>query len=855
MVGPLRRRFMPAATRSWRRSPSRATRRARPSGTLVVSPASQGVIFAPLSDRTFGDPPFTVGATASSGLPVSFSAAGACTVAGTTVTITGAGSCTVTASQAGNTDYSPAPDVPRGFVTAKAAATLLLGDLSQMYDGTPRASTFTTTPTDLSGVTVTYDGSPAPPTNAGSYAVLAVLVHPDYQAPDVAGTLVIAKASQTITFDPLSDRNLGDPPFPVVATASSNLAVAFEVTGPCTVLGTSVTLSDIGLCTIQASQTGDGNYEPATPSTRTFLVIGTSLPGTWSPVASMMTGRWAHTATRLLDGRVLIVGGSTGTVRLATAEIYDVVDETWAATPPFQNARYGHQAVLLRDGRVLIVGGTDDTGVLASVQIYDPASNAWGATAPMAEGRYVPTATLLSDGRVLVAGGATASGRTDSTEIYDPASGTWAAGPTMNAQRYVHAAVALLDGRVLVVGGLSPTTVHASAEIYDPAAGVWTSVASMATAREFPVATRLLDGRVLVTGGRNTSGQYVSSAEIYDPTTDTWTSTAPMGSARYDHAAVLLPDGLVLVAGGIFQSGLLASSQLYNWRTNTWTAGPSMGTGRRAFTATALTSHRILVAGGGTLSSFSNPGPAQAGVQVYGKTPQTITFAELPDRTLGDPPFSVEATSIVRPCRGLRRGRTLLRHGRSGDSDRSRELHDYRAPIRECGVCAGSDRPADLRDPRAPDGLEGWHGNGYGEQRAPWRQLRCGLRRGVRRGHGCIADGGSGCRLALWRLGRSVQRHRGLHRHDDRCAERDGHIRPERPGSPRDRRRRVAAGRRWPGTSFSMTDTTRNQGGLAAPNSRTNYVLSLDATRDGADVIVGGRGVGALGAGISSSGR
>jgi choice-of-anchor A domain-containing protein len=58
---------------------------------------------------------FSLGANATSGLPVSFSASGACTVSGTTVTVTGVGACVITASQAGNSNYNPATPVSRTF--------------------------------------------------------------------------------------------------------------------------------------------------------------------------------------------------------------------------------------------------------------------------------------------------------------------------------------------------------------------------------------------------------------------------------------------------------------------------------------------------------------------------------------------------------------------------------------------------------------------------------------------------------------------------------------------------------------------------------------------------------------------
>ena len=160
---------------------------------------TQTITFAALAGKTFGDPAFSVGATASSGLEVSFTVTGKCTISGATITLTGAGSCTVTAHQGGNASYHPAADVSQSFAIAKGQATLALENLSQTYNGSPAAATVTTTPAGLGTVTITYNGSSTPPTNAGSYAVAATLQNDDYQAAPASGTLVIAKAPATVT--------------------------------------------------------------------------------------------------------------------------------------------------------------------------------------------------------------------------------------------------------------------------------------------------------------------------------------------------------------------------------------------------------------------------------------------------------------------------------------------------------------------------------------------------------------------------------------------------------------------------------------------------------------------------------
>ena len=75
----------------------------------------QQIDFPPLPDRTLGSPPFTVDATASSGLPVSLRVRGRCAIRGDRVRLTGVGACTVTAYQDGDARFGPAEDVWRTF--------------------------------------------------------------------------------------------------------------------------------------------------------------------------------------------------------------------------------------------------------------------------------------------------------------------------------------------------------------------------------------------------------------------------------------------------------------------------------------------------------------------------------------------------------------------------------------------------------------------------------------------------------------------------------------------------------------------------------------------------------------------
>jgi large repetitive protein len=197
----------------------------------------------------------------------------------------------------------------------------------------------------------------------------------------------------------------------------------------------------------------------------------------------MAVARAFHTATLLSDGRVLIAGGNPGTWKydcqcLASAEIYNPKTGTFSHTGPMATARAWYTATRLVDGRVLVAGGADPYGTMyASAEIYDPKTGTFTPTGPMTEGRVFHAAVLLPDGRVLVEGGGTDYENVHflaSAELYDPKTGTWAATGSMAAGRNSQTATSLLtDGRVLVAGGFGNPAPLASAEIYDPKTGTF----------------------------------------------------------------------------------------------------------------------------------------------------------------------------------------------------------------------------------------------------------------------------------------------------------------------------------------------------------------------------------------------
>lgn len=222
--------------------------------------------------------------------------------------------------------------------------------------------------------------------------------------------------------------------------------------------------------------TGGYDNNSATGPTGTYKTTELYNPNpankTWSAGPPMNVGRFLHTATTLNDGRVLVVGGAQRDPLTAynSAELYTPGGGSWTFTAtPMAAARYAHTATLLPSGEVLVVGGVNLTTTLNSVEFYNPTSNTWTTKTPITVARHRHTATLLPSGKVLIAGGQNLAGvQTNSAELYDPATDQWSDAGPMNSARGRYPIAALLScGRVLVAGGTTANNVHlASAEIY-----------------------------------------------------------------------------------------------------------------------------------------------------------------------------------------------------------------------------------------------------------------------------------------------------------------------------------------------------------------------------------------------------
>ncbi|MGH7907852.1 MAG: Kelch repeat-containing protein, partial [Candidatus Binataceae bacterium] len=292
-------------------------------------------------------------------------------------------------------------------------------------------------------------------------------------------------------------------------------------------------------------------------------------------VGSMQSPREVHTETVLDNGQVLLTGGNTESAGFAstqTAELFDPDTGLFTFTGSMNAARAFHSATRLLNGMVLIAGGrTSDGSDVNSAELYNPATGTFSATGNMTVAREQQIATLLCSGQVLITGGVDGNNALASAEIYNPNSGAFTAAGDMSVPRVGQTATVLPNCQVLIAGGYNyVNTVYNSSELFNPSTSKFTLTGSMNTARAEHTATSLANGQVLVAGGFNSSGAALNTAEIFNPDSASFTPVANnMNSARSYHTATLLTHGpltndVVLAGGGNNSAQAQASAEYYD---------------------------------------------------------------------------------------------------------------------------------------------------------------------------------------------------------------------------------------------------------------------------------------------------
>jgi hypothetical protein len=263
-----------------------------------IAPATQTITFPTVASRTAGSGAFNPGATASSGLAVSYTSnsTSICTASGSSVTPVAVGTCSVTASQAGSTSYSAAASVPQTFsVTAPLSSQTIsfAPPPSQVYGTAPYGLAATAT----SGLPVSFGSStPAVCTVSGSTVTLVATGTCTIVASQAGNASYAAAPNVTQAFSVVSAAN------PVIAVGASNTSTG--VSGTTYGAPANITLTaniaapvgaTVGIVTFYANGTSVGTASPN--GTSATLALSSVPAGAYSYSAMVVTHAVNGTAT------------------------------------------------------------------------------------------------------------------------------------------------------------------------------------------------------------------------------------------------------------------------------------------------------------------------------------------------------------------------------------------------------------------------------------------------------------------------------------------------------------------------------------------------------------------------------
>jgi hypothetical protein len=206
---------------------------------LLVPAPEQVIVFGALPTPAYGDAPFALAATATSGLPITTSVvSGPATISGNIVTLTGAGDVTIQAVQAGNGSFLAAMPATETFTAARATPVITWPTPAAIAHGTAISSAQFNASASVPG---TFAYSPVPGTvPAIGSTVLTATFTPadttDYATATLSVTLQV-DPPLALSWPTPAAIAYGTPLSPVQLDATANAAGVFSYTpAPGTVL-------------------------------------------------------------------------------------------------------------------------------------------------------------------------------------------------------------------------------------------------------------------------------------------------------------------------------------------------------------------------------------------------------------------------------------------------------------------------------------------------------------------------------------------------------------------------------------------------------------------------------------------
>lgn len=242
--------------------------------TLTVGKANQTISMSANGVNNYSTADYAPTATASSGLPVSFSSSDPAVATITfdnKIHITGVGSTTITASQGGSAEYNPATAVTQSLTIIKSNQSITFPDIPSKN---LTASDFAPTATSTSGLPITYTSS-----NTAVATIVSNQIHvvglgsttitasqggdANFNpALDVTKGFQVSNGTQVLTFPPIPPKAFGDANFNPGASVNTGLAITYTSDDPtvATIVGNQIHIVGVGTAQITATQLGNSTF-------------------------------------------------------------------------------------------------------------------------------------------------------------------------------------------------------------------------------------------------------------------------------------------------------------------------------------------------------------------------------------------------------------------------------------------------------------------------------------------------------------------------------------------------------------------------------------------------------------------
>lgn len=502
---------------------------------------------------------------------------------------------------------------------------------SYMLSGQPSWMTFNTTTGVMTGTPdaaliypITIDAFNAVGSGTGSTVV------------------IIDKAPQTISFGPLNSVNYGAPPITLTATGgASGNAITYSNSNPtvASISGNTVTILGVGITNITASQLGNANYYAASNVSQTLIVNQAPQVISFGALTSKLSNDppFSLTATG---------GGSSNPIVYSSSNpaVADVVGNTVT---------------------IYSAGTTTITANQAGDANYLPAS-------PVSQTLVVNSAALLPQS---ISFSALSNGTYGGVSITLSASGGGSGNPIVYASS--DPLVATISGNTLTIVAPGTTTITATQAgnaTYAPANPVTQTFT--VDPKPLTVPTAVAQNK-MYDGNANAVINGLVLLGIVGTDNVTVSGTGLFASVNAGTGIGVTPN---LVLGGVdankyllIQPSNLSADILQASQTISFAALPAKTYGNAAYTLTAMgggsgnpitytssntnvltiTGNTVTIVGAGSAditASQAGNGNYLAAVdvmqtQLVNKANQTITFAALPSKAIGDPAFALVATS------------------------------------------------------------------------------------------------------------------------------------------------------------------------------------------------------------------